>query len=314
MGGAVILGLVAGIKNSINSYWLDGLILIFAAALLTYLSLNFYKMVHTMEAHTRKMKKKLQGTLEVSAQAQKSGEVAFAKQHAFFVFSAVTGFREGMETIIFLFAVVPDLDHPELKLPLSIVSALLVSRIIGCVLMYSTSNAPLKVFIKVISIVLMFMAAGFFSCSVHAFQELEFFGIWSPRSERPWQNQQVFDASDCCSDKTNYFFVLMRALIGWQDQPTPVEFFAWIIYWILAISVGVVMIQRAKSQMAKMFKKWAEEDAKELSGSAAEVNNEEAAPSDTANSVAVQEEPAAKTDESAAKAEEPAQRKEETSV
>ena len=66
------------------------------------------------------------------------------------------------------------------------------------------------------AILLMFIAAGFFSASMHQLQELDVFGIWSPRAERPWQNQQVWDARECCNDKTNGFFVLMRALFGWQ--------------------------------------------------------------------------------------------------
>ena len=71
-------------------------------------------------------------------------------------------------------------------------------------------------FMRGSAILLMFIAAGFFSASMHQLQELDVFGIWSPRAERPWQNQQVWDARECCNDKTNRFFVLMRALFGWQ--------------------------------------------------------------------------------------------------
>lgn len=258
--GVVLLIFMAQVKKAISSYWLDGLILIGAAILLTYLSLNFYKMVHTMESHTRKMKQRLDATLQSSRDAEVMGKAAFGKKHAFLVFSAVTGFREGLETIIFLFAVVPDLDHPELKLPVSIITALIVSRLLGCMLMYSTSKAPLNLFIKIISTVLLFLAAGFFSMSMHAFQELAAFGTWSPRAERPWQNQAIFDASGCCSDKTNYFFVMMRALLGYQDQPTPIEVFAWILYWIVALAAGYFMIRRAKQQMSAMLERWRRED------------------------------------------------------
>ena len=43
-------------------------------------------------------------------------------------------------------------------------------------------------FMRGSAILLMFIAAGFFSASMHQLQELDVFGIWSPRSERPWQN------------------------------------------------------------------------------------------------------------------------------
>merc|ERR1719499_2948282 len=86
---------------------------------------------------------------------------------------------------------------------------------------------------------------------MHKWQELGLFGLWSPRADRPWQNQMVFDASDCCNDKTNRFFVLMRALLGWQDQPTPMEFFAYAFYWVVAPIVGVILVHRAKKGIAK---------------------------------------------------------------
>lgn len=60
----------------------------------------------------------------------------------------------------------------------------------------------------------------------------------------------VESLEDCCNDKTNRFFVLMRALLGWQDQPTPIEFIAWFLYWGVALSIGFVMVRRAKKTIA----------------------------------------------------------------
>jgi len=266
--GVGFLIAVAALKNSTkdslggqSAYYIEGIILICASFLLTYLALNFYKMVHTMEGHERKMRQRLQGTLEASNRAEQLTASSFGQKHAFLVFSFATGFREGMETIVFLLAVVPDLDNPEVKLPLSIVSALIVSRICGCIFFYSTSKARLNWFIRVISALLMFLAAGFFSSSIHNFQELEWFGTWSPRTERPWQNQRIFDASGCCNDKSNYFFAMMRALVGWQDQPTPIEVFSWLLYWCVAILWGTIMVRRAKRQLDELVARWKHIDA-----------------------------------------------------
>jgi hypothetical protein len=49
-------------------------------------------------------------------------------------------------------------------------------------------------FMRGSAILLMFIAAGFFSASMHQLQELDVFGVWSPRVDRPWQNRHVWDA------------------------------------------------------------------------------------------------------------------------
>mmetsp|Transcript_98959 Transcript_98959/g.255846 ORF Transcript_98959/g.255846 Transcript_98959/m.255846 type:complete len:92 (+) Transcript_98959:1-276(+) len=56
----------------------------------------------------------------------------------------------------------------------------------------------------------------------------------------------------------------MRALFGWQDQPTPVEFFAYAFYWVAVTIVGYIFVQRAKKQLEELIKTWQaqeEEDA-----------------------------------------------------
>ena len=205
---------------------------------LTFLAVNFYKMIFTKEAHERKMKKQMEETLEVTREAQDNGiATGFGKKHAFFVLAFTTGLREGLESIVFLVGVISDVKDLS-ALPIPIISALVLSRLVGCCFFQGTKKVRVDWFMRGSAILLMFIAAGFFSASMHQLQELDVFGIWSPRAERPWQNSQVWDARECCNDKTNRFFVLMRALFGWQDQATPIEIFAWVLYWI----VGMLLV------------------------------------------------------------------------
>ena len=48
----------------------------------------------------------------------------------------------------------------------------------------------------------------------------------------------VYDASGCCSDKENEFWALMRAIFGYQDKPTPLEFIFYFGYFACA-AVGL---------------------------------------------------------------------------
>jgi FTR1 family protein len=192
----------------------------------------------------------------------------------------MTGLREGLESILFLAAVVVDAKDLT-SLPLPIITAVILARICGWCFFKSTNKVRVEYFMKGSSIVLMFIAAGFFSVGTHNFQELAVFGTWSPKADRPWQNTAVWNLSDCCNDKTNRFWVLMRAMLGWQDQPTPIEFFAWGFYWVVIFTVGSVMLRRVKKQLAEMQERWRQADAEKQGQADAEVeggNGEKIAP------------------------------------
>ena len=56
----------------------------------------------------------------------------------------------------------------------------------------------------------------------------------------------------------------MRALFGWQDQATPVEIIAYILYWVAATIIVSLMVWHAKKKMQKMVEKWRLEDEEAL--------------------------------------------------
>jgi len=252
--------------------------------LLSFMSFQFFKMIISKEAHERKFKKLFNDSVQATQEAEVSGDTAFGRKYAFFVFAFTTGVREGMECVGFLIAVVPEIKDLS-SLPLPIILALVAARLIGCCFFQSTKGMKVDKFMKASSIFLLFVCAGFFASSMHNLQELDVFGVWSPRVDRPWQNQMVWDAQECCNDKTNRFFVLMRALLGWQDQATPVELFAWATYWIVSLSVGTVLVRKAKKDMEKRKEEWRRQDeeaerqkaAEEEAGKNSEASNDVAA-------------------------------------
>lgn len=163
----------------------------------------------------------------------------------FFVLAFTTGLREGMESIVFLVSVVPDLKDLW-SLPLPIISALILSRIVGFCFFRGTQKLALGRFVKCCAALLLFIAAGLFMSSTHKFQELAVFGVWSPRSDRPWGNQEAWNWSSTANDKSNRFFVLMRALFGYQDRPTPIELIAYGLYWLVALSLTLLLVHRIR--------------------------------------------------------------------
>lgn len=265
IGFLALASLAYGLFEGDNERIFQFCMMMLTSFVLTFLAVNFYKMIFTKEAHERKMKKQMEETLEVTREAQDSGiATGFGKKHAFFVLAFTTGLREGLESIVFLVGVISDVKDLS-SLPIPIISALILSRLVGCCFFQGTKKVRVDWFMRGSAILLMFIAAGFFSASMHQLQELDVFGIWSPRADRPWQNTQVWDARECCNDKTNRFFVLMRALFGWQDQATPIEIFAWLLYWIVGMLLVGCMIRRAKQQLAKKMEEWKKQDEADAS-------------------------------------------------
>lgn len=149
------------------------------------------------------------------------------------------------------------------SLPLPIITALVLARMVGCCFFQGTKKMNVAWFMRGSAFLLLFIAAGFFTSSMHNFQELGIFGTWSPRSARPWQNTMVFDTRECCNDKTNRPFVLIRALFGYQDQPSPVEFFAYTFYWVATTIIGAVLVNKAKKELAEKIVIWEKMDEEE---------------------------------------------------
>jgi high-affinity iron transporter len=256
---------------------LEGVLMLITSCILSFMAVNFYKMMYAKEAHERKLAKYMEQALEscTAAQDESGANASFSKKHTFLMFAFMTGLREGLESILFLSAIVVDAKDLT-SLPIPIISAIVLARIVGWCFFTGTSRMPVGVFMKCSSALLLFIAAGFFSSSSHNFQELGVFGTWNPKAERPWQNTKLYDARECCDDMTNRFWVFMRAMFGWQDQATPLEFFAYGFYWVLAVILGGLMLRRAKKQLEKMKESWrqADEQKAEDAGQTGQTSND----------------------------------------
>jgi len=248
-------------------FWADGILMTIASVFLTGLALNFYKLIHTREIHEYKLKTQVTEVIKQVVAAGEGEKSDFGKKHAFFFFALATGLREGLESIIFLISVITDFPDPSYmaSLPIPIILALFLSRVLGYCFFQGTKRMSIKPFVRSACLGCALIAAGMFTSSMHKWQELGAFGTWSPRTARPWLNSMVWDASDCCNDKTNKFFVLMRALFGWQDQPTPVEFFAFPLYWLVVAPILFIMIKRWKKSVEEHLLKLRNEEKANIS-------------------------------------------------
>jgi high-affinity iron transporter len=143
----------------------EGIVMIVAAALLS-------SMIIWMARN-----KNVSESLENQASAVLENKKNAAK--GMFLLAFVSVFREGIETVLFLYGILIK-DNS-----LSIVSSLagiLIAIVIGYLIFIQGKRVPLKTFFNVTSILLIFVAAGLVSYGIHEFEEaniIPYYGaIW----------------------------------------------------------------------------------------------------------------------------------------
>jgi high-affinity iron transporter len=200
-------------------------ILTFIAFSLNSLLMKYSNRIENLEDHTGRILEKY-------------------KKRGLICFSFIITVREGLESILFLAGVGFNnrIEGIIIGGSTGIVSCLIFS----CILYKSTSFLKIFKFILITNIFLLLFAIGLVSKAFHELQEASLLGVWSPKENRTWINRPVWDITECCSDKTNFFFGLLRTLFGYQDKATPVEIFAYFGYTIIVMFIAIVLRYKSK--------------------------------------------------------------------
>lgn len=168
--------------------------------------------------------------------------------------------REGIETVIFMTGAAggPSADSGTgwRSIPLPAVAALALGVAASVATFQGLLALDVTRLLVLSSGVLVAFAAGLASRAAHEFQEADLLGGYEglAQAARPWWNQQLWNMSGCCNDKSNAFFGLARALFGYADSPTFVEVIAYLAYWVvIAVLLGALHadhIRDARSAIA----------------------------------------------------------------
>lgn len=129
-------------------------------------------------------------------------------------------------------------------LPLACLAGLLVGLAVGFFIYYGgRSIKDLRVFFIVSTVMLFFIAAGQVSLGTQLFSKVGVFGYYAPWADQlSWQYRPMADWNACCSDEFadgKQFFVLARAVLGYQSRPTPIVLMLYLFYWAVIISVVI---------------------------------------------------------------------------
>ena len=139
-----------------------------------------------------------------------------------FLLAFISVFREGIETILFLYGVM--MKQGGLSISLSLLGAAMGIGV-GYLIFVQGKKVPLKTFFNVSSILLIFVAAGMFAYGIH---ELESAGV-IPDYGRIWDiNPPKFaDGSYPLMHDNGYVGSLLKGLFGYNGDPSLIELLTW---------------------------------------------------------------------------------------
>lgn len=213
--GAVIFFILGQTELGDFQEVLEGTFMLLAVVILTWMTVWMKRQSSDLSGS---LKEKVQNAL-TNGSTWALAALAFA-----------TVIREGIETVLFITGTAQTSTVGQVLggTVLGFGSA----AIIGYVLYRGTHRLPLKAFFNVMSLLLIFMAAGLASNGVHAFQEV----AWIPEGFKVWNTQAMLSQNSSVGS-------LLKAIFGYRDNPNIVLV---IIYWVYLIPALIAYFKPAK--------------------------------------------------------------------
>jgi high-affinity iron transporter len=158
------------------------------------------------------------------------------------VIAFVVVVREGIETVLFLFAATKVAESP-LLFTVGGLLGLVVAVGIGYSIYKGSSRLNLRTFFNVTSVVLIVFAAGLLAHGIHEFHEA---GIIPPIIEHVW------DINHILPEKST-FGRFLTAIVGYNGNPSLVEVVTYFVY--LALTLGIyfrpIMVKKEVEAVAE---------------------------------------------------------------
>ena len=194
-----------------NEEIFEGITILLAAGLLTWVIL-------WMRTQSRGINERLAANVKEVVSDQ--------NQLALFSLAFIAVIREGIELAFFLVAVSLDTDGREVLLGASL--GLAAVSFVAILLFKSLIRLNISRFFQVTSIILVLFAAGLVAHGVHEFNEV---GFIPPVIEHLWDINHIIDEKSPSGE-------LLKALFGYNGNPSLTEVVAYILYFLILIVTG----------------------------------------------------------------------------
>ena len=218
-GLAIIVSGAAGYLSNVlgasfegrNEEIFEGITMLLAAGLLTWVIL-------WMRTQSRSINERLAANVKEVVSNQ--------NQLALFSLAFIAVIREGIELALFLVTVSLDTDGREVLLGASL--GLAAVTVVAFLSFKSLIRLNISRFFQVTSIILVLFAAGLVAHGVHEFNEV---GFIPPVIEHLWDINHIIDEKSPSGE-------LLKALFGYNGNPSLTEMVAYIMYFVILVVTG----------------------------------------------------------------------------
>jgi len=208
IAGAAIY-LLAGEFSGQAEEIFEGLAMFVAAGVLTWMIFWMRKQAVNIKAHLH---------------AQIQSVLTSGSSRGLVILAFVVVVREGIETVLFLFAATRVAESP-ISFTMGGFLGLVIAVGIGYSIYKGTSKLNLRTFFNVTSLVLILFAAGLLAHGIHEFHEA---GIISPVVEHVWDINYILP-------EKSTFGRFLTAIVGYNANPSLIEVIAYPLYLALAL-------------------------------------------------------------------------------
>lgn len=237
-----------------NEHIFEALMSIFAAIVISFMSVIFLrigklqdKIRMKMAGSIYKLSKNSINNMKVAGNNEndtheltfKQKFILFSEKHAIFFLPFITSLREGLEAVVFLGGV--GVDSPVSSLPLSMLSAGLISFFIGRFFYKSSTSFSLRICLIIASTLLYVLASGLMSK-----------GVWQIDLQRYVNKCDGQDMTELGNGPGSYdivdsvwhvnwggekdgFWVILTALFGWTNSATYGSVISYNLFWLAII-------------------------------------------------------------------------------
>ncbi|KAG6555372.1 hypothetical protein Mapa_002598 [Marchantia paleacea] len=213
--------------DSSESLW-EGILGMIAVVLITLMAFSMIR-IDTWRA---KWEKKLTKVTTDSVQKHASGELQSSRsKYALFLIPFTVVVREGVEAVIFLGGI--GLEGSGTAYPLAAVTGAACGVLIGYLLYKGGNHVAFKWFLGASTVLLLVIAAGLFSGSVHEFEE------YTENEDFVWQLH-------CCHEDGDGIWKLLNAVVGWRDEATVRTLTSYFVYWGFVLVALLVLRMKWK--------------------------------------------------------------------
>ncbi|ODQ65556.1 FTR1-domain-containing protein [Nadsonia fulvescens var. elongata DSM 6958] len=199
-----------------------------------------------------------------------------SRKYALAILPFITTLREGLEAVVFLGGL--GMSQNYTAFPLAVVTAISLGSVIGCGMYKYGNSVSINYFLIGSTCFLYMVAAGLFSRGVWFLELQQFINHVGSDVSESGSGHGSYDVTksiwhvNCCNGQTDGIWMILNALIGWQNSPTYGTIVAYNIYWIAVITSVFCMLFKEKHGYNPILPKFLQKKKKDY-----ELINEEEA-------------------------------------